>query len=95
MIGRTAGEPHRADSVAHDAAVSVNRIMEIEAYLRRTYGEDQGVWPSFAIVDDKEVVPGDHEWREKFIRTQHDVGLQASHADSLVGILSQSEVLTA
>lgn len=81
--------------MAHDAAVSVNRIMEIEAYLRRAYGDDQGVWPSFAIVDDKEVVPGDHEWREKFIRTQHDVGLQASHADSLVGILSQSEVLTA
>ena len=29
VVGKTAGEPHRADSVAHDAAVSTNRVMAV------------------------------------------------------------------
>jgi len=93
VVGKTAGEPHRADSVAHDAAVSTNRVMEIEAYLRATHGENEDEWPAFAIVDDKEVVAEAHRWRGKFVRTKHDEGLTRAHADELVSILLAKEVL--
>ena len=93
VVGKTAGEPHRADSVAHDAAVSTNRVMEIEAYLRATHGEDEEAWPVFAIVDDKEVVAEGHRWRGKFVRTRHDEGLTRARADELVSILSAEKAL--
>ena len=93
VVGKTAGEPHRASSAAHDAAVSTNRVMEIEAYLRATHGEDEEAWPVFAIVDDKEVVAEGHRWRGKFVRTRHDEGLTRARADELVSILSAEKAL--
>lgn len=94
VAGRTAGEPHASDSVAHDAAVGTNRVREIEAYLRETHGEDESAWPTFAIVDDKEVVAEGHRWRDRFVRTQHDVGLTRASADALVAILSANRVMS-
>ncbi|OUS46173.1 hypothetical protein BE221DRAFT_75338 [Ostreococcus tauri] len=94
VVGRTSGEPHRADSVAHDASVSTNRVLEIERYLKATHGEDASAWPEFAIVDDKEVVSDGHAWRRRFVRTTHDVGLTPESADALVDILKGAEVMS-
>lgn len=88
VVGRTAGEPHLGDSVAHDDKVHLARVLEIEEYLKRVYGIDEGEWPAFAIVDDKAVVPDDHAWSGAFVRTTHDVGLTDSHAERLKAILS-------
>lgn len=88
VVGRTAGEPHLTDSVAHDDKVHLSRVLEIEDYLKRVYGDDDGVWPKFAIVDDKAVVPDGHAWSGAFVRTVHDVGLTEAHSERLKAILS-------
>lgn len=89
VVGRTAGEPHRSDSVAHDSKVPELRVLEIERYMRETHGEDETAWPPFAVVDDKEVVSAEHRWRGRFVRTKHDVGLTKAQADALIDILSR------
>jgi len=89
VVGRTAGEPHRGDSVAHDSKVPELRVLEIERYMRETHGEDETAWPPFAVVDDKEVVSAEHRWRGRFVRTKHDEGLTRAHADALIDILSR------
>ena len=89
VVGRTAGEPHRSDSVAHDSKVPELRVLEIERYMRETHGEDETAWPPFAVVDDKEVVSAEHRWRGRFVRTKHDVGLTKTQADALIDILSR------
>ena len=83
-----------SDSVAHDAAVGTNRVLEIEAYLRDTHGDDESAWPTFAIVDDKEGVAEGHRWRDRFVQTQHDVGLTRASADALMTILSANRVMS-
>jgi len=88
VVGRTPGSPHLQDSVAHDDAVKTTRIVEITAYMETRFGSDRAAWPSFAIVDDKAVVPEGHPWRGRFVRTEHHVGLTADAADELVAALA-------
>jgi hypothetical protein len=84
VVGRTPGEPHLMDSVAHDANVSSSRIEEVRSYLSTRFGEDEAAWPRFAIVDDKQVVPEDgHAWSDRFVKTTHDAGLTDERAEAL------------
>lgn len=67
VVGKTPGNPHLLDSVAHDNNVKTTRIKEIAAYMEERFGPEDGAgWPPFAIVDDKEVVPEGHEWETRF-----------------------------
>ena len=84
VVGRTPGNPHLQDSVAHDDAVKTTRIVEITSYMESRFGSDRAVWPKFAIVDDKQVVPDGHEWSGRFVRTAHDVGLTDDAVTALV-----------
>jgi hypothetical protein len=87
VVGRTPGNPHLQDSVAHDDAVKTTRIVEITSYMESRFGSDRAVWPRFAIVDDKQVVPDGHEWSGRFVRTAHDVGLTNDAVTALVSAL--------
>lgn len=87
MVGRTPGNPHLMDSVKHDDAVKTTRIKEIGTYMEERFGPPEG-WPRFAIVDDKVVVPEGHPWRERFVKTEPEVGLTESHAERLVAALA-------
>lgn len=89
VIGRTPGNPHLMDSVAHDNAVKTTRIKEIATYMEDRFGpegEGEG-WPRFAIVDDKVVVPDGHPWRERFVQTSPEEGLTDSHVERLLAAL--------
>jgi hypothetical protein len=89
VVGRTPGNPHLMDSVAHDDAVKTTRIVEIATYMEERFGPEGGAggWPRFAIVDDKVVVPEIHPWAERFVKTEPDVGLTDAHAERLVAAL--------
>ena len=88
VVGRTPGNPHLQDSVAHDDAVKTTRIVEIATYMEERFGADQAAWPDFAIVDDKQVVPDGNAWSSRFVRTTHDVGLTDELAAELLGALT-------
>lgn len=88
VVGRTPGNPHLQDSVAHDDAVKTTRIVEIATYMEQRFGADQAAWPEFAIVDDKQVVPDGNAWSSRFVRTTHDVGLTDELAAELLGALT-------
>lgn len=88
VVGRTPGNPHLQDSVAHDDAVKTTRILEIATYMEQRFGADRTMWPHFAIVDDKQVVPEGNAWSTRFVRTTHDVGLTDERAEELVRALS-------
>ena len=88
VVGRTPGNPHLQDSVAHDDAVKTTRIVEIATYMEERFGADQAAWPNFAIVDDKQVVPDGNAWSSRFVRTTHDVGLTDELAAELLGALT-------
>ena len=90
VVGRTPGNPHLMDSVKHDDAVKTTRIKEIATYMEERFGPSDGPegWPRFAIVDDKVVVPEGHPWRERFVKTEPEVGLTESHAERLVAALA-------
>lgn len=88
VVGRTPGNPHLQDSVAHDDAVKTTRIVEIASYMEERFGADQAAWPDFAIVDDKQVVPDGNAWSSRFVRTTHDVGLTDELAAELLGVLT-------
>jgi len=87
VVGRTPGDPHLMDSVAHDSAVKTTRIREIAAYLTDRFGPDEAGWPPFAIVDDKQVVPAGHGWSPRFVKTEPDVGLTDHHVRLLLAAL--------
>ena len=89
VVGKTAGEPHRADSVAHDAADSTNREMQREAYLPATHREYEEAWPVYAIVDDKEVVSKGHAWANRFVKTKSEIGLTNERAQRMIESLER------
>ena len=93
VVGRTPGNPHLQDSVAHDDAVKTTRIVEIQTYMEQRFGSDQSLWPAFAIVDDKQVVPEGHEWSELFVKTTHDMGLTETLAENLLEALTRKTAL--
>lgn len=94
VVGRTPGDPHLMDSVAHDDNVKTTRIREIASYMEERFGprdEEGAGWPTFAIVDDKVVVPDDHAWSERFVKTEPHEGLTDGHVDRLVAALAWEE----
>ena len=93
VVGRTPGNPHLQDSVAHDDAVKTTRIVEIQTYMEQRFGSDQSLWPAFAILDDKQVVPEGHEWSELFVKTTHDMGLTETLAENLLEALTRKTAL--
>ena len=97
VVGRTPGEPHLMNSVKHDANVKYARIVEIETYLTNRFGEDRSGWPKFAVVDDKQVVPAGHEWSDRFVKTEPEVGLTDERARALATALDleHAEVVAA
>jgi hypothetical protein len=68
----------------HDLHVNQNRVEEIREYLEERFGENEKDYPKFVIIDDKKVVPEKHEWFNRFVQTNHEIGLTNERANRVI-----------